>query len=275
MEEKSTLTSIQYINKKSRQHLRSMSDDLDNKTNTLFMSSDSYRPDNISILLGVDIKKNENKLTNFKKKLNLNIQKPFNNSIYNNSNSTYFTTNIPNLPKLKPEKRKNSFIPFTKVKSPFSMESRDMFLYKKIFYYFREKKKNFKRDEKKYINNKLNIDYAENEEAYEQRLIKNNIKLLEKGEKIKHFSGPTFSDLKLKELITKVKFMKNIVDYSYPDMVLFKVKQSDKLLKIKDKNIIKNPPFINADIEKKIEENNLLNHLNKAIYIGKCYKLNE
>jgi hypothetical protein len=152
------------------------------------------------------------------------------------------------------------------------MESRDMFLYKKIFYYFREKKKKFKRDEKKYINNKLNIDYAENEEVYEQRLIKNNIKLLEKGEKIKHFSGPTFSDLKLKELMTKVKFMKNVVDYSYPDMVLFKVKQSDKLLKIKDKTIIKNPPFINADIEKKFEENNLLNHLNKAIDIGKIIK---
>ena len=274
MEEKSTLTSIQNINPKSRQHLRSMSDDLDNKTSTLFMSSDSYRPENISILLGVDIKKNDNTLTKFKKKLNLNIQKPFNNSIYNKSISTYLTINKSNLPKLIPEKRINSFIPYTKVKSPFSMESRDMFLYKKIFYYFREKKKKFKRDEKKYINNKLNIDYAENEEAYEQRLIKNNIKLLEKGEKIKHFSGPTFSDLKLKELMTKVKFMKNIVDYSYPDMVLFKVKQGDKLLKIKDKTIIKNPPFINADIEKKFEEKNLLNHLNKAIDIGKYYKLN-
>ena len=272
MEEKSTLTSYQCFSPKSRQHLRSMSDDLDNRTNTLFMSSDSYRPENISILLGVDIKKNDNKLTKFKKKLNLNIQNPFNNSIYNKSNSTYFTSSIQNLPKLKPDKRINSFIPFTKVRSPFCMQSRDMFLYKKIFYYFREKKKKFKRDEKKYINNKLNIDYAENEEAYEQRLIKNNIKLLEKGEKIKHFSGPTFSDLKLKELITKVKFMKNIVDYSYPDMVLFKVKQSDKLLKIKDKTIIKNPPFINADIEKKFEENNLLNHLNKAIDIGKIIK---
>ena len=52
MEEKSTLTSYQYFSPKSRQHLRSMSDDLDNKTSTLFMSSDSYRPENISILLG-------------------------------------------------------------------------------------------------------------------------------------------------------------------------------------------------------------------------------
>ena len=66
--------------------------------------------------------------------------------------------------------------------------------------------------------------------------------------------------------------MKNIVDYSYPDMVLFKVKQGDKLLKIKDKTIVKHPPFKKADIEKKIKENKLLNHLNKAINISKSCK---
>ena len=122
MEFKTTYNTFRKQHPKSRQHLRSMSDDLDNRTNTLFMSSDSYRPENISILLGVDIKKNDNKLTKFKKKLNLNIQNPFNNSIYNKSNSTYFTSSIQNLPKLKPDKRINSFIPFTKVRSPFCMQ---------------------------------------------------------------------------------------------------------------------------------------------------------
>ena len=272
MEFKTTYNTFRKQHPKSRQHLRSMSDDFDNRTNTLFMSSDSYRPENISILIGVDVKKNENILIKFNKKLNLNIIKPIHRLVDSLSETTCVSSSLPNLPKLKPEKRKNNFIPFTKVRSPLSVESREMNLYKRIFYYFAEKKKKFKRDQKKYVNNKINIDYADSEEAYEQRLIKNNIKLLEKGEKIKHFSGPTFSDLKLKELITKVKFMKNIVDYSYPDMVLYKVKQGDKLLKIKDKTIVKHPPFKKADIEKKIKENNLLNHLNKAINISKSCK---
>lgn len=269
MEFKTTYNTFRKQHPKSRQHLRSMSDDFDNRTNTLFMSSDSYRPENISILIGVDVKKNENKLIKFKKKLNLNIIKPIHRLVDSLSETTCVSSSLPNLPKLKPEKRKNNFIPFTKVRSPLSVESREMNLYKRIFYYFAEKKKKFKRDQKKYVNNKINIDYADSEEAYEQRLIKRNIKLLEKGEKIKHFSGPTFSEIKLNELQNKVKFIKSVTDYSYPDMVLFKVQQSEKMLKIKNKNYKILEPFKQKDLQNQIQQKYLKDYLNDAIVIQK------
>ena len=67
MEFKTTYNTFRKQHPKSRQHLRSMSDDFDNRTNTLFMSSDSYRPENISILIGVDVKKMKINLLNLKK----------------------------------------------------------------------------------------------------------------------------------------------------------------------------------------------------------------
>ena len=169
---------------------------------------------------------------------------------------------------MHPLKRENSYIPFTKVKSPFSHQSREMFLYKRIFYFFAEKKKKYARDIK-LIHNKLNLEYAETDEQFDQRLMKHNLELIKKGEKIKHFSGPTFSEIKLKELQTKVKFMKSVTDYAYPDMVLFKVKQTEKLIKIKDKNYNVLEPFKVTDLHNKMKENMLKDYLNGAIEVTK------
>ena len=169
---------------------------------------------------------------------------------------------------MHPLKRENSYIPFTKVKSPFSHQSREMFLYKRIFYFFAEKKKKYARDIK-LIHNKLNLEYAETDEQFDQRLMKHNIELIKKGEKIKHFSGPTFSEIQLKDLQQKVKFMKSVVDYTYPDMVLFKVKQTEKLLKIKNENYKVLEPFKRTDLNNKNNENLLKEYLNRAIKITK------
>ena len=130
------------------------------------------------------------------------------------------------------------------------------------------RKKKIARDIK-LIHNKLNLEYAETDEQFDQMLAKYNMELIKKGEKIKHFSGPTFSEIQLKDLQQKVKFMKSVVDYTYPDMVLFKVKQTEKLLKIKNENYKVLEPFKITDLNNKNNENLLKEYLNRAIKITK------
>ena len=210
--------------------------------------------------------KKKKKLKKTREKLGLNIQCPI------TVLKTEPSISVPNKKYIRPEigpiKRKDRFIPYTKVKSPFSNEGRELNLYKKIFYFFAEKKKKFARDIK-LIHNKLNLEYAETDEQFDQRLMKHNLELIKKGEKIKHFSGPTFSEIQLKDLQQKVKFMKSVVDYSYPDMVLFKVKQTEKLIKIKDKNYNVLEPFKVTDLNNKIKENMLKDYLTGAINFTK------
>ena len=233
--------------------------------NIFLMSSNNFFEQNKSLFPSLNIEK-EKILNKTKENLGLNIQCPIHYTL------TEPSISIPNQKYIKPElgsiKRKNSLIPFTKIKSPFSNEGREINLYKKIFYFFREKKKKFARDIK-LIHNKLNLEYAETDEQFDQKLTKHNLELIKKGEKIKHYSGPTFSEIQLKDLQKKVKFMKSVVDYSYPDMVLFKVKQTEKLIKIKDKNYNVLEPFKVTDLHNKMKENMLKDYLNGAIEVTK------
>ena len=230
---------------------------------TFFMSSNNFTEQDSTVLPKFEKKK---KLKKTREKLGLNIQCPI------TVLKTEPSISVPNKKYIRPEigpiKRKDSFIPYTKVKSPFSNEGRELNLYKKIFYFFAEKKKKFARDIK-LIHNKLNLEYAETDEQFDQMLAKYNMELIKKGEKIKHFSGPTFSEIQLKDLQQKVKFMKSVVDYTYPDMVLFKVKQTEKLLKIKNENYKVLEPFKITDLNNKNNENLLKEYLNRAIKITK------
>ena len=237
-------------------------------THTFQMSSNTFYEQDSSLLQNyIDKNKNDKKLNFIKKKLGLSLDnKPIK---ITTTEPTFFSHNKKYIkPSLEPLKRKNSFIPFTKIKSPFSNEGREINLYKKIFYFFKEKKKKFARDIK-LIHNKLNLEYAETDEQFDQMLAKYNMELIKKGEKIKHFSGPTFSEIQLKDLQQKVKFMKSVVDYTYPDMVLFKVKQTEKLLKIKNENYKVLEPFKITDLNNKNNENLLKEYLNRAIKITK------
>ena len=233
--------------------------------NKFLVSSNNFFEHNKSLFPSINIE-NEKILNKTKENLRLNIQCPIHYT------STEPSISVPNQKYIKPPlgsiKRENSLIPNTKIKSPFSNEGREINLYKRIFYFFAEKKKKYARDIK-IIQNKLNVDYAESEEAYEQKLNKHNLELIKKGEKIKHFSGPTFSEVQLKDLQKKVKFMKSVVDYSYPDMVLFKVKQTEKLLKIKNNGNKILEPFKIKDLKLKKKEKLMKDYLNDAIHITK------
>ena len=110
----------------------------------------------------------------------------------------------------------------TSVLSPFCTKARDNFKLKKFIRDFNNKN-NLKSD-KKYINNKLNIIYAENEEVYNKKLSILNKKLIKKGKIDKCHIRFSPSEKLLREMEKKVTFMKNIVEYAYPNTTLMRLR---------------------------------------------------
>ena len=153
----------------------------------------------------------------------------------------------------------------TSVLSPFCIEARDEFLFKKIFYEG-EKKKFLKKD---VIDNKFNIFYAENQNQYDKNLVKFNAKLKLKGRRILHEVGPTPTEKKLNKIKNKMDFMKKIVDYAYPNMVLAKVRESERVCRKKSLSEINLPPFKKAELTDKQNNKFLGDYLRQSIKILK------
>ena len=82
-----------------------------------------------------------------------------------------------------------------------------------------------------------------------------------KGKKEKNAFFPNSIEYKLDKLKNKIKFMRKIINYAYPEMVLARIREANKMLEIK-KNINKNLiPFRSAD--NKLEQYNI--NLNKKL----------
>jgi len=159
--------------------------------------------------------------------------------------------------------REKANIQGTEILSPFCKEARDEFLFNKIFN--QEGRKFQKRFE--LIDNKLNIFYAENENQYDERLKKFNNKLKIKGKKFLHVVGPTKDQLKLNKIKSTLSFIKKIFDYSYPNMVLSKVRKS----KHEKRNLteIYIPPYKKAELMKKKRNDYLWKYLRTSIDVNK------
>ena len=122
-----------------------------------------------------------------------------------------------------PDYLKNEFnIKGTKILSPFCTKARDSFILQKFIRYFNDKN-NLKSD-KKYINNKLNIIYAENEEAYNMKLALLNKKLNKKGKIDRYKIDFSPTEKLLRDMEKKVTFMKNIIEYAYPNTALMRMR---------------------------------------------------
>lgn len=157
---------------------------------------------------------------------------------------------------------KKYLIKGTKIISPFCDFSRDNYLYKKIFYYS-DKNKKLKSDS---LDNKLNIIYSENENQYKQNIIKLN-DLYKKMGKNKYYSlEPSQSETKLKTLKYRVDFMKRIVDYTFPNMVLTKIREQKKIVYEKKNKLIN-------IVTSKINRNNF-NKFNRQLSEGLISNLN-
>ena len=97
--------------------------------------------------------------------------------------------------------------------------------------------------------------------------MKHNAKLKKKGRKILHEVGPSSTEIKLNSIKSKMNFMKKIVDYAYPNMVLARVRESEKVYKKKNTSEIKLPPYIKAELSQKQRNNMIGNFLRQSINV--------
>ena len=100
------------------------------------------------------------------------------------------------------------------------------FYYKSVF-----KMKPLFRRRKPVVDNKLNMRYAENEEQYKKIIEKEQKILLSQGKKIKNRNNSEHINIKMEEIKKRIRFMKGIIDFSFPGFVLTKIKTIDKRLK--------------------------------------------
>ena len=190
-----------------------------------------------------------------------NLTQPNTNNTLKNIKKNLLYKNLPsNLPLYLRDKAN---IQGTEILSPFCKEARDEFLFNKIFN--QGGRKIPKRFE--LINNKLNIFYAENEIQYDEKLKKFNNKMKLKGKKIIHEVGPTKDQIKLNKIKSTLDFIKKIFDYSYPNMVLSKVrKSSHEKHNSKENNI---PPYKKAELLQKQRNDYLGKYLQLSLDIQK------
>ena len=111
------------------------------------------------------------------------------------------------------------------------------YLYRSIF-----SKANVFKPKPRYIDNKLNLVYSENESQY-NLIIERRSKLMnEKGIFLKFDEDSKKINKRVNDIKGKIKFMKNILDYSYPAFMIEKIKMRGKELQ-KNKSEEKLTPF--------------------------------
>ena len=130
-----------------------------------------------------------------------------------------------------------------------NLKLNDEYFYKIIF----KSKPIFKHERELIVDNKFNMIYAENEKLIE----KEYNRLLSEGKKVKSKNNAPSIKQKLNETKSKIKFMKGIMDYTYPGFVLSKIKIMQKRLK-ENKPKINYSDSINGmeKRDKEIEERN-------------------
>ena len=126
------------------------------------------------------------------------------------------------------------------------------------------------KDLKPIIENKYNMKYAENEEQYNLIIEKEYQKNLSEGKRIKSKNVSPSIKLKLDDAQTKVKFMKDVIDYSYPLFVLSKIKIKQKNLReLKKQRTKKSLDYINEK-DRRLKEVKIIND-NRTKYLLKSF----
>lgn len=145
-----------------------------------------------------------------------------------------------------------------------NLKNESDYLYKKIFLYNREKKR---KTSPHFVDNKLNLFYSQNEAQYNKKIKKLNEYLYKEGKKMKHSVISENAKINTSHIIKKVKFMKRIADYVYPNFVLAKVKEENKRIN-KNKSMDLRMPLSQLILIKK-------NQLQKKIdlYLGKSLNI--
>ena len=147
------------------------------------------------------------------------------------------------------------------------MEAQDEFFYKKIFEF-----NNINRKKKtvNVIDNKLNIFYSENLDQYNQKMNRINAILAQSGKPMIHQGVERNSKNNMEKMFKKIQFIKKIIDYVYPNMVLYKVKQEKKrMYKNKSLDFKFSRSRLNL-MSLKEDKNKIDKYFSKSIMINKC-----
>ena len=245
----------------------SNSSELFNKlTKTLLLDKNSLKEVNNKEILfdNNDINLNINNYNNINNDFrnidnNFNTLSKFNNffikkSLSNDKNK--FTSTI-----VQSDDNKNNYKNNVKGMSKYYIN----FLYNKIF------PKIFVEHNIKYnvVDNKLNIFYAENDRQFKENLVKRNNYLRLKGKQEKKMCiNSVYVADKLRDVKRKIGFLKGITDYSFPSIILQKVKSKNKLYQLNRKKKVKfYLPY--EDIEREANKLNIIKDIILAKTINK------
>ena len=138
--------------------------------------------------------------------------------------------------------------------SPFHQKERDEFLYNKIFNYPEGRKT--PKILTKYIDNKYNLCYAENEDQFQKKVSQINQMNRIKGKSSEHNVGKTNVELQSFKLQKNILFIKKIFDYAYPNILIERIR---KCSNVRKKNLR----------EKKLKNNNRINYPERKILLKK------
>ena len=146
----------------------------------------------------------------------------------------------------------------TNLHSPLCDKSKEMLLYKKIFYFF--DKNNQTKIKNKSFDNAFNLCYAENEKQFDEKISK-HVKIF----KLRKID----IDNRIDHINHSVKFIKKIFDYAFPDILINRIKNKTKM----DKSQIQEKDFKKLiqqkDFKEKLKKISKQNHLLESLKIEK------
>ena len=122
------------------------------------------------------------------------------------------------------------------------------------------------------VDNKLNMRYAENEEQYKNIMEKDKKILLSQGKKVKNKIPSDYIKIKVDDIKTRIRFMKGIIDFSFPGFVLTKIKAIEKKIKKENESRYKSKDY-HSPVEKRNIINNKRNRDRNA-YLYECFNIN-
>ena len=132
---------------------------------------------------------------------------------------------------LKPEKEKEKgneyYIERTNKLPPFSDKSKNSFLSRKIFSYFSQKRS--PKVMSKFLNNKLNLVYSEDEKEFESMIVRENLIKKEKGKGKILRVGKADTEKRSESMKHQIEFIKKVFDYAYPEILIYKIRQKFKM----------------------------------------------
>ena len=205
-----------------------------------------------------------NNFSNFNTISNVNsISNNYNIIYHKKSNSNKFNT-INNI----------SRITLSPVNNRKKLSKEDLNFYKNIF-----KEKPIFKSKPKLMNNTLNLLYSENEKIFEEKIDMENLKMISENKQIKFSKRYKNTENLLKTLKDKIKFIKAVTDYSYPGIIIHKIKSLRKELENQKE---KREKKYFSPVNKRIKEFNLKEKVRKnvlsnciSIYKFKKLKINK